>query len=163
MANIVPDRLLGGIGLGDLFGLGRGGSGTGRAGLHLHVLALIALEGGLVLGAEADLDLSLQGEDLGDHAGTVGGIHKGSLGGCLLDLLGVGIVLVAQATHETAAAARDLGGVQGQILLLGHLHGHLTEIRQEGGAAQGIPFLYISYIVSTALVNCIFEPYIRSK
>ena len=41
-----------------------------------------------------------------------------------------------QAAHQSAAHAGNLRGVQGQILLLGHLDGHRYEIRQMGMTAQ---------------------------
>ena len=49
----------------------------------------------------------------------------------------VGLLLMLQAAHQSAAYAGNLRRVQGQVLLLGHLDGHRHEIRQVGMAAQG--------------------------
>ena len=47
-------------------------------------------------------------------------------------------MLVPQAAHQTAAAAADLGGVEGKALLLGHPDGHRLEILQKPAAAEGL-------------------------
>ena len=47
------------------------------------------------------------------------------------------ILLVLEAAHEAAAHARNLGGIEGEILLLGHLDGHGLEIAHELRAAHG--------------------------
>ena len=48
----------------------------------------------------------------------------------------VGVFLIFQATHQSAANTGDLGGIQGQILLLRHLDGYRHEIRQIAVATQ---------------------------
>ena len=48
----------------------------------------------------------------------------------------VGLVLVAQAAHEPAAGARDLAGIEREILLLGHLDGDGLERAAHADAAQ---------------------------
>ena len=72
-----------------------------------------------------------------DVAGAVGGLDEGlhlghPLGGVL-----IGVLLVLQAAHQTAASAGNLGGIQAQVLGLGHLDGDGHEPIQKLGAAEG--------------------------
>ena len=61
------------------------------------------------------------------------GLHLGHpLGGVLIDIL-----LIFQAAHQPPAGAGDLGGVQAEVLGLGHFDGHRQEAVQELGAAEG--------------------------
>ena len=48
----------------------------------------------------------------------------------------VRLELVAQAAHQAPAHARDLGGVERQVLLLGHADGHRLELATKARAAQ---------------------------
>ena len=48
----------------------------------------------------------------------------------------VSVFLIFQAAHQSAADTGDLGGIQGQILLLRHLDGYRHEIRQIAVTAQ---------------------------
>src|SRR5699024_11524728 len=50
----------------------------------------------------------------------------------------VGGLLVPQAAHQAAAAAADLGGVEGEALLLGHPDGDGLEVPQKAAAAEGL-------------------------
>ena len=72
-------------------------------------------------------------------AGTIRCLDKGLL--LWHPLLGVliGVLLVFQAAHKPAAGAGDLGGVQAEILGLGHFDGHGQEPVQKLGAAEGPP------------------------
>ena len=74
---------------------------------------------------------------LDDCATAVGGVHKGLQLGAGADQILIGILLVLQTAHESAAGAGDLGGVQAEILGLGHLDGYGLEIVQKAGAAEG--------------------------
>ena len=47
------------------------------------------------------------------------------------------VFLKLEAAHEPSAHAADLGGVQGKILLLGHLDADRLEIAQKAAAADG--------------------------
>ena len=68
---------------------------SGGTGLDLYQLPLVPLGSCFTGATQADLDLALERKDLGDHAGAVGGVDEGALGRGLLDLLGVGVILVA--------------------------------------------------------------------
>ena len=74
---------------------------------------------------------------LTDGAHAVGRLHQRVLLGRPLDEVGIGLLLIFQAAHEPAAGAGDLGGIEGEILGLGHLDGHGVEVAEEGGAAVG--------------------------
>src|SRR5699024_12346069 len=50
----------------------------------------------------------------------------------------VGGLLIPQAAHQAAAAAADLGGVEGEALLLGHPDGDGLEVPQKAAAAEGL-------------------------
>ena len=47
------------------------------------------------------------------------------------------LALVAQAAHQAAAAARDLHGIQGKLLVFRHLDGDGVKLSQEAHAAEG--------------------------
>ena len=88
---------------------------------------------------QADLHPLLQQLHALHIAGAVGGLDEGlhlghPLGGVL-----IGVLLVLEAAHQPPAGAGDLGGVQAQVLGLGHLDGHGQEPVQELGAAEGPP------------------------
>ena len=101
-------------------------------------LAVVVALGGLRGGVQPHLHRLPQQVHRGHGARPVGGLHKGlGLGGGLYQIL-IGLLLVLQAAHEPPAGAGDLGGVQGQVLGLGHLDGHGLELVQEGGAAEGL-------------------------
>src|SRR5258706_2473101 len=46
------------------------------------------------------------------------------------------LILVRQAAHQPAANARDLGGIERQVLLFGHLDGNDVELGEPGAATQ---------------------------
>ena len=72
-------------------------------------------------------------------AGTVGGLDEGFLlGHPLLSIL-IGVLLIFQAAHQPSAGAGDLGGIQAEVLGLGHLDGDGQEPVQKLGAAEGPP------------------------
>ena len=72
-------------------------------------------------------------------AGAVGGLNEGFLlGHPLLSIL-IGVLLIFQAAHQPSAGAGDLGGIQAEILGLGHLDGDGQEPVQKLGAAEGPP------------------------
>ena len=98
--------------------------------------ALVAL-GGLGGVVQTDGDLLPQQVHGADVAHPVGGVHEAFVLGHILGGLLVGVLLVLQAAHEPAAGPGDLGGVQAQVLGLGHLDGHGDELFQELAAAQG--------------------------
>src|SRR5262249_4383234 len=50
--------------------------------------------------------------------------------------LGIGLELVAEAALQSTAHPGELGGVEGQALLLGHLHPHRLELLQPRRAAE---------------------------
>ena len=104
---------------------------------HGHVLAAIGFGSNLGTVQESDLDGTRQGADLGDRSVSVCGSDESIHGRCSLDLIFVGLMLVAQTAHESAADARDLGGIEGEVLLLRHFDGNLAEIGEEEIAAQG--------------------------
>ena len=107
-----------------------------RAGKYLDVISVIAL--GEPFGIlEFDLDHARQRGNLANGANAVGGFYRGVYGGRQASLLLVGLLLVAQTAHKSATVARDLGGIEREILLLCHLNGHLTEIGEEACAAKG--------------------------
>ena len=73
----------------------------------------------------------------GHVAGTVGGQHEGIVLGHTLDRVLIGILLVLQTAHESAAGAGDLGGVEAERLGLCHLDRHGQEAVEERRAAEG--------------------------
>ena len=86
---------------------------------------------------QADPHLFPQGVDADDGARPVGGLHKGIHTGGVLHQVLIGLLLILQAAHEPAAGAGNLGGVQGEVLGLGHLDGDRLELPQKGVAAEG--------------------------
>ena len=48
----------------------------------------------------------------------------------------IGVLLVLQAAHQPPAGAGDLGGVQAQVLGLGHLDGHRHKARPGTGSSR---------------------------
>ena len=85
----------------------------------------LGLLGGVL---QPHLHLLPQEVDGGDVAHAVGALHKGLLLGAPLHGVLIGLLLVLQTAHQTAAGARNLGGIQGQVLGLGHLDGHRLEL-----------------------------------
>ena len=67
-----------------------------------------------------------------------GAHHAARLGGQAVQIL-VALLLVGQAAHQAAAGAGDLGRVQAQALLLGHLDGDRLEVLQKAAAAEHLP------------------------
>ena len=92
---------------------------------------------GIVGGMNAQLDLFPDGVDFRDNARAVGGHDVLAHLGQLLQRGLVIILLIFQAAHEPTALAGNFGGVQREILLLGHFDGHGLEIPQERAAADG--------------------------
>ena len=92
---------------------------------------------GIVGGMNAHLDLFPDGVDFRDNARAVGGHDVLAHLGQLLQRGLVIILLIFQAAHEPTAGAGNFGGVQREILLLGHFDGHGLEITQERAAADG--------------------------
>ena len=88
---------------------------------------------------QADFHGLPQEVDLGYRPHAVGGLHKGFVLGHALDGVLIGVLLVLQTAHETPAGARDLGGVEGEALGLGHLDGDGLKVVQEAAAAEGPP------------------------
>ena len=85
----------------------------------------------------ANLHPLAQQVNLHHSTAAFGGIHKGFQLGAGADQVFVGILLIFQAAHQAAAGAGNLGGIQGQILGLGHFDGHRLEVLQEAGTAEG--------------------------
>ena len=75
--------------------------------------------------------------DRADVAGTVGREHERVVLGHTARGVLVGLLLVLEAAHKTAAGAGNFGGVEAQILRLRHLDGHGHEIVEEARAAEG--------------------------
>ena len=71
-----------------------------------------------------------------DHAVAVLQRHLLTDSRCRTRKLGIQRVLVLQATHQSAAGARDLEWIRRQILHLGHPQADRLEVLQERGAAQ---------------------------
>ena len=104
---------------------------------HPDLVRQIAL--GLLGGVlQAHLHLLPEQVDGGHGAHPVGALHKGLLPGAALHRVLIGPLLVLQAAHQPPAGARDLGGVEGQVLGLGHFDGHRLELVQKLGAAEGL-------------------------
>ena len=55
----------------------------------------------------------------------------------MLDKVLIGVLLILQAAHQPPAGAGNLGGIQRQVLGLGHLDGDRLELVQELRAAEG--------------------------
>ena len=113
------------------------GGAVARAGAAHVVDGIFAHVEAVVRRADAHLDHLLDGVDLGDHAHAVGGHDVLAHPGNALERLLIGVLLVLQAAHQPAAQAGNLGGVQREVLLLGHLDGHGLEVAQERAAADG--------------------------
>ena len=84
----------------------------------------------------ADLDALAQQVHLDDGAAAVGRIDEGFRLRRGLDEVLIGLLLVFEAAHEPPASAGDLGGVQTEVLRLGHLDGDGLEIVEEFLAAE---------------------------
>ena len=72
-------------------------------------------------------------------ARPVGGLDEGLQLGHPLGGVLIGVLFVLEAAHQPPAGAGDLGGVQAQILGLGHLDGNRHKPVQKLGAAEGPP------------------------
>ena len=86
---------------------------------------------------QADVHRLLQHVYVADVAGAVRRQDEGVVLGQALNGILIGVLLIFQAAHQAAAGAGDLGGVQAQILGLGHLDGYGQELVHELGAAEG--------------------------
>ena len=91
----------------------------------------------IIVDLDAHLHALADGVDLGKHAHAVRCDDILAHLGQLLERLGIVVLLVFEAAHEPSAEAGDLRGIEGKVLLLGHLDGHGLEIAQEGAAADG--------------------------
>ena len=126
--------------LGQLF-RGRGHIALGQLPLavaHHADLAVVETLGGLGLLLQPYLHGLLEQVDLRYGAHPLRGLHKGLVLGHAAHRVLIGLLLVFQAAHEPSAGARNLGGVEGQVLGFGHLDGHRLKLVQEGGAAEGL-------------------------
>ena len=91
--------------------------------------------------AVVQLHLASAAQHLGrDHlAAPLGRIDHAALPGRDLLQLGIGLMLILQAAHQTAAHAGNLRRVERQVLVLRHVDGHRVEIVQIRAAAQLAP------------------------
>ena len=91
-----------------------------------------------MLGAVIELHLADAAQHLGrdDLAAALGGIDNAALTRRDLLELGVGLVLVFQAAHQTAAYTGDLRRIERKVLVLGHVDGDRMEVVEVGRAAQ---------------------------
>ena len=103
---------------------------------HAH-LAVVVAPGRFRPIVQPDVYRFFQNVDIADIAGAVRRYHKGLRLGHTLDGFLVGVLFVFQTAHQPPAGAGDLGGVQAQILGLGHFNGHRHELVHIGGAAEG--------------------------
>ena len=97
---------------------------------------MIAL-GCALCAVERNLHGLTQKIDGGHITGAVGGQNEGIVLGHTLDGIFIGILLIFQTAHESAAGAGDLGGVQAQRLGLCHLDGNGHEAVEERSTAEG--------------------------
>ena len=86
---------------------------------------------------QVHLDLLAQQIDRENGAVPSRRLHKGADAGHIPDQVFIGLFLIAQAAHQPAAAAGDLGGIEREILHLGHFGGDGRKLVQEGAAAVG--------------------------
>jgi hypothetical protein len=106
--------------------VGGGGGGQFRQG-HFHFPPVLHLHGDRLTDEVVadDFGLPFRQADSFPHFGQVS-----------VEFLVRG-VFVSQAAHETAADAGDLAGIEAELLLFGHAHGHGLEVLEEVAAAQG--------------------------
>ena len=97
---------------------------------------MIAFHGGGVI-VQPHLNGLLQQAYIGDGALAIAGVDNGILLGAGFNQGFIGVLLIFQAAHQSAAGAGDLRGVQGKTLGLCHLDGHRLEIVQKLLAAEG--------------------------
>src|SRR5436190_2202853 len=130
---------------------GRAGSGPVARGLRLlpavAVAALVVGPGRQVGHADAVLAALVVANhhrlrvDLGTqhrHRALPGAEHGADRRQALCAVAVLG-QLIRQAAHEPPARARDLAGVQGELLLARHLERDRVEILEPGGAAERAP------------------------
>src|SRR5262249_36108214 len=105
--------------------------GTGR-----QVGVCDAVLGALVVTHPHHFLVELGARD-GDHAapGAEGAAHRGNALGAVAVLH----QLVGEAAHQPPACARDLAGVERELLFLGHLERDRVELLEPGGAAERTP------------------------
>ena len=108
-----------------------------RLAKHRERVAVIGFGCFLGRGVKAHANRACQGGGVDDDTLSVGREYGGVLFGRELGFGHVGFVLVAQAAHQSATAARDLRGVDRKALLLGHLDGNLAKVLQVGRTAEG--------------------------
>ena len=101
----------------------------------LNILFSVHL-GGVRIAVQHHLHLLSQQLDLVDHTHAVWGVDQGFQFGRVFEQVFIGVLLVFQAAHEAAADAGDFGGVEGDILGLGHLDGHRLEVTQKLRTAE---------------------------
>ena len=85
----------------------------------------------------ADSDALAQEVDLNDGSAPVRRVNKGLYLRRSLDEILIGLLLVFQAAHESAAGAGNLRRIQTEILRFSHLDGDRLEIVEEFLAAEG--------------------------
>ena len=74
---------------------------------------------------------------LDDRTAAVGRIHEGLVFGRFAKQILIGVLLILQTAHQSAASAGDLCGIQAEILGLCHLDGNGMEILQKAATAEG--------------------------
>ena len=123
-----------------------------------YVVSVVERGRGIGLILESDLDGASQGIGLGNRTDSVLGLDRGINGRSFGGLLGIGLILILQATHQSAATARYLTRIKGEVLLLSHFDRYLNEIGKEGGTAEGTTAgtesaHYLGFVTNTDLAK----------
>ena len=99
-------------------------------------IAVVVADDGVGLLLQPDADALLEQIDLRDRAAAVRRVDERFILRAGLQQLLIGLLLVVQAAHQSAAGAGNFRGIQAEVLRLGHLDGHRLEIVQELAAAE---------------------------